>query len=181
MAHPRKLIRHAVRDLLASAATVAGEKVYPTRVVPARGRELPLISVYTLEDDVDPDSVSTAPRELTRELPVVIEAWVQPGDNPDDAMDDIAEEIEKAMHADPFLGGKVADSVLSSTQMEVIDDGARLLGLVVLTYTATYRTLAPEAPTDLEDFRRAGTDYNLGGELDPDDDVSDLVTVQEDP
>lgn len=171
--HQRTVIRHAVRDLLV-AAGVADGRVFASRVLPFRGQELPLVTVYTL-DETTASEGSTAPRELTRTLPLVIEGWAAPGQNADDNMDALALEIETAMHADPFLGGEAADSILDATVMEVTEAGERQIGLVILTYTFTYRTLAPEPPADgeMDDFVTVGADHDAAGAV-----ASDLFDVQ---
>lgn len=179
MAHQRQVIRTAIRDLL-DGATAAGARVYATRMIPLRRAELPSICVYTLEESVTADSLNTAPRELTRELPVVIECRVAPGANVDDAMDAIALEVETAMHADPYLGGACGESILDSTIMEVAVEGDRETGFVALTYQVTYRTFAPEEPDGLDDFNTVGATQNLGGDQAAEDDTHDVFTVQED-
>ncbi|MGN6105198.1 MAG: hypothetical protein ACTHU0_08845, partial [Kofleriaceae bacterium] len=118
MAHPRKLIRHAVVAQLVGA-TAAGARVQATRVEPLRKGKLPTISVYTLHEPIDQDaSAATNPRELTRTVKVEIAGWVAHSDAlpVDDAMDDLAEQIEAAMDADPYLGGKAGDSILEETE-----------------------------------------------------------------
>lgn len=181
MAHPRKVIRHAVVDLLTAASTAAGARVFATRVEPIKRTALPTISVYTLGEPVRPGADQTAPRELTRDVKVEIAGWVAHSDSlsVDDAMDDLAEQIEAAMDADPYLGGAAGDSVLESTEIEVRDDGERLIGIVALTYSVTYRT-SPEAPADLDDFLRAGVTHQIVG-AEANNTASDLVTVQEAP
>jgi hypothetical protein len=180
MAHQRQVIREAVRTALLGA-TAAGSRVYETRVVPNRLTELPALAVYTLQDTVDQEESNTSPRELRRELDLVIEGWVAAGTNADDAMDALALEVETAMHADPYLGGAVADSMLDSTSLEVLDEGDRFTGWFVMTYSVTYFTLAPEAPAALDDFERAGVTHDLGGDVHEDDQAEDLFTVQESP
>lgn len=174
--HQRKVIRHAIRDALLGQ-TAAGLRVKATRVLSLRRSELPAIAVYTPEEAVDSDSVATAPRELTRQMPVVIEGWVSvAGEDADDAMDDLAEQIEAAMHADPYFGETVADSILDDTIMEVVQEGDRLMGFVALTYAVSYRTEAPEAPVGLDDFRTVHATHDVGGEP-----AEDQFTVQEAP
>lgn len=176
--HQRKLIRDAVTSILIAAATAAGSKVYPTRVLPFVLPELPVISVYTLDESVDPDSANTAPRELTRTLSVVIEAMSAPGPDIDDTMDALALEIETAMHADPYLGDVCVDSLLASTEIESIEEGDREVGWMALTYSVTYRTEAPDAPTNLDDFNTAYATHNLGNDVHTDEDAEDSITVQ---
>jgi hypothetical protein len=183
MAHPRQLIRQAVRTLL-DGVTVAGARVSATRVdVPYRKVDLPAISVYTLEETVEDESSSTAPRELERELTLEIAGFVEFGEGVDDRMDDLAQEIETAMHADPFLGGLAGDCLLVATELSVRGEGDRLAGVVTLTYAVTYRTLAPEPPADddMDDFLRVDAEHNPAGEVHPDEVAEDLFTVQEEP
>lgn len=180
MTHPRKLIRHAIRDAL-EGATDAFDRVYATRSIELRKCELPVICVYTLEDDVDPASRDTYPRELIRTVPVVIECWIGPSETVDDDMDDFAEQVETAMHADPFFGGVCSESLLDGTVIEVLEQGARRLGMVALTYTVRYYSLAPEAPADgeLDDFLTVEATHDLGGAVHVDEQAVDLITVQE--
>jgi hypothetical protein len=182
MPHPRTVIRTAIRDVLLGA-TSAAARVYKTRVLPLRKVELPAIAVYTLEEPVTADSINTAPRELTRQPAVTIEGWVKDTDGVDldDALDDLALEIETAMHADPYLGGAAGESILSDTVIEVVEIGDRLLGMIALTYDVTYRTLAPDAPADedMDDFVTVEATHDIGGAVHEDEVGVDLFTVEE--
>jgi len=188
VAHPRKLIRAAVVAAL-KRSTIARDNVHATRIVPYRANmDLPVIAVYTLEDKVDPDSIERAPRELKRHATLTIEAWVKPGDNVDDAMDDFEEQIQKVMHADPYFkdpdsGDCIAsDSIQVGSDMEVIERGEKLLGILMLEYDFTYWQLAPEAPTTLDDFTDVHVDMPLtdddGNPQDPGDAAADDFIVQ---
>lgn len=175
MAHQRKLIREAVVAALKAAATGAGDRVYETRRLPHRRVELPAIGVYSLEEDSE--TKQTAPRILSRTLDLVIEAAVQDTGNADDALDAIAEEIENAMHPDPMFGGVCGDSFLSATTMAISEIGNLEIGVVRLIYTVSYRTDAPEESDDLDDFASAGVHYNVGGEVEEDDEAVDEIEV----
>lgn len=183
MAHPRKVIRHAVRDLLVGV-TAAGARVTATRVEPHRKGELPAISVYTLREPVEEASVTTAPRELTRDVKVEITGWVAHSDAVpvDDAMDDLAEQIEAAMDADRFVGDLAAESVLEGTEMQVLDEGGAdpLVGVIKLTYSVTYRT-SPADPADPDDLISVGTTHELVGGVADTVPAENLTTVQEAP
>jgi len=181
MAHQRQLIRQAVKDLLVVANTAAGANVTTTRVLPYRQGELPAISVYTLGETVELEEDNAVnPRELKRLLELEIAGWVVPTAiiSADDAMDDLAYEIETAMHADPFFGGLVGDSVLESTEMAIKGEGDTLMGIVTLTYAVTYRTMAPEAPTALVDFLRTKATHDLVGGVSDTVPAVDEFTVQ---
>lgn len=185
MAHPRKLIRHAVRDLLlektsGNHVTAADDRVTTTQILPFRRSELPAISIYTLDEETNVEQSSAiAPVELVRELELVIAGWVEAGSNVDDAMDDLALEIEAAMGSDPYLGGLTASAILLSTTMDPRGEGDSLIGLITLTYGVTYRSAIPELPVsdEMDDFLRAGVTYQPPGTID-DEAARDEVVVQ---
>lgn len=182
MAHPRKLIRQAVVALLVAANTAAGTRVKPTRVEPHKKGQLPAIGVYTLTDPVDEDTSTDAEDTHVLELEVV--AWVAHSDSytVDDAMDDIAEQIEEAMRGDPYLDGKASEARLLGTLMQVVEDDGRsdpLVGIVILTYAVTYRTdLVADAPTD--DFVSVDAKHRIVGAVEANQ-ARDEFIVQETP
>jgi hypothetical protein len=181
MAHPRKLIRHAVVALL-SGATAAGVRVQGTRVDPHKKTQLPALSVYTLNDLADEDISTEA--EQAHALQLEIAGWVAHADAvpADDAMDDLAEQIEAAMNGDRYLSGLAGESRLVGTAMEIREEDGRsspLVGIVVLTYEVTYRTdLVAEPP--VEDFLRVGAEHRIVGAVAANA-ANDRFTVQETP
>jgi len=178
MAHQRQVIREAVKAALVGK-TAAGPRVYETRTTPWLRVQLPAISVYTLEETVDPESRKTAPRELTRTIKLAVQAVVEQGINMDDALDAISLEIERAMHADPSFGDTCSDSVLAATEQLYEDGGNRPIGAAILTYSVIYFTDAPAAAdlAPLDDFATAGITTDLSGTTDPDDQAQDVVAV----
>ena len=178
MAHQRQLIREAAKAALVGK-TAAGPRVYETRTTPWLRAQLPAIAVYTLDETVDPESRKTAPRELTRNLKLAVEAVVEQGTNVDDGLDAISLEIERALHADPTFGDVCADSVLSGTELAVGDAGSRPIGVATLTYAVTYRTWAPDAAdlAPLDDFATAGITTDLSGTTAPGNQAQDVVAV----
>lgn len=184
--HHRRVIREAVVALLQAGETDAGDRVFKNRVLPMRIRgdkaELPAILVYSLEEDVDDDSATTAPRELTRRLSLAVDALAVGADEEvDDDLDQLAEQIEAVMHADPFLGGVAADSILGGTIIEFDGDGERVIGRVGLTYEVTYRLMAPKAQdgADQDDFETAATTYSMGGDQAEADAAKDEFNVED--
>lgn len=184
MAHPRREIREAVRALLVGK-TAAGSRVYETQMVPYRAVQLPAIAVFATSETVDPESQETAPRELKRTLRLVVAGFVKSagftaeGDNVDDAMDDLALEIEKAMHADPYFGGAAGDSILASVELDVDEEGGKMVGGVRLTYSVTYRTDAPAAADlpPLDDLTKVDVKTDLGGTTHAGNQAEDLIPV----
>lgn len=181
--HQRQAICEKVCELLKAADTAAGERVYPNRFLPLRVKDLPAILVYTLSERVDPDSISTAPRELTRLLELAVDAIVAVTDDVDNDLSAIALEIETALHADPYFDSTAGESILTDTDIGVEPDGDRFVGRVALTYEVTYRTLAPEvvADDDMDDFETARVTQSLRGAQAEADRVSDEFVVQELP
>lgn len=183
MAHQRQLIREAVKAQLVGTAptyrTGAGARVYETRMAPFRRLELPAIAVYVLEESIDPASKSRAPRELTRNLQLQVVAVVEASAAVDDAMDAIALEIERALDADRWFGGTAGDSILSSVQMGIDDEGGKPVGAVQMVYAVTYRTDAPSAADlpPLPDFSKAHVETSLGGGVHPANRAVDDVAV----
>lgn len=176
MAHPRQEIRHAVAAQL-TGKTAAGGRVFRTRKVPYQGVELPALAVYTLEESVEDDGDS-APRELQRSIQLAVEGVVEGTEDVDDALDALALEVETALHADDTFGGKASDSMLSSTELDVFEDGERTVGLVRLVYAVTYYSTAPEAVA-LPDFTTADIRHNLSNAVHPDNEARDNLTLEE--
>jgi hypothetical protein len=184
--HKRQQIRTAAKTALIGAtgispsityATDAGTRVYATRVIPFRRIESPALAVYTNSETVADNQ--TAPRELERTVNLVVEImYRQDGqaDNVDDALDALCLQIEKAMHADPTLGGIASDCVLRECEPEFFEEGDAVIGSMKLTYSTRYYTYAPEA-ADLEfdDLSTVAIDYDLAGAQHADDQASDLI------
>lgn len=159
MTHPRAAIRHAVTQFLVDAATAAGSRVFPTRKVPLRAAQLPALNVYTLVENIGDDSTAM---QLDRELQVIVEGRVRLTANVDDALDDLALEVEVALQADPKLGGAVDEIRLVSTTISVDDSGNEEIGIAILEWLASYRTEIPlENPGDLDDLKEVGVEYPL--------------------
>lgn len=159
--HQRKTIRDAVVAALVAADTAAGARCYPTRVVPWKRLTLPAISVYGLSESSD--DKQSAPRELTRTMQLAVEAAVK-GANIDDALDALALEIERAMHADPSFGDVCSDCVLTGTELEAAVDGDEPVGFLRLTYRTTYFTDAPAAAdVTVDDLSTVDAKTSLGG------------------
>lgn len=175
MLHRRQLIREAAAAAL-KGKTDAGDRVYETRLVPYRLLELPAIAVYSLDESTEEASRSTAPRELERDLELAIEGAVKQGENVDDAMDALALEIERVMHADPTLGGVASDTFLSGTEFFVDVESDRPAGVIRLVYRTRYYTQAPDpADVQLDDFATADIRTSLAGKDHQDDQAHDRL------
>lgn len=183
MAHPGKLIEQGIQALLVAANTAAGARVHRDRVDPFKKGGIPAIAIYMPDEEVDQDaSEGTAPRELTRYADVELQAFVGGVDAEDvsDAMWDLQEQIEAAMDADPYVDGAAGDSILKSSNREIIETDGKsdpLVGVVTMVYTVEFRT-SPDAPANLDDFLRVGATHRIVG---AGDDIAarDSFVVQE--
>lgn len=177
--HERQAIREAVVAQLVGVApafrTSARDRVTKSRMAPMRGGELPAINVYTDGEETDANSKNSAPRELMRTMTVTIEAWAKYAENVDDALDDLALEIETAMDGDLNLANTAFDSVLERTEIGIKLDGDRPMGCVHLEYAVTFHTdLRVAAPTDL--FDTATVRHDLAGAQAVADTTNDTLT-----
>jgi hypothetical protein len=137
--HPRETIRKAVVALLVAARTDAGDSVFPTREVPWRNVELPGIAVYTIEESSQSIHVDS---ELARHVVLAIHAVARLTEGVDDALDAISLQIERAMAADPTIGGAAVLSHLAGTEITVDESTARPVGAIRLAYEVRYHTNA---------------------------------------
>ncbi len=186
MAHQRQLIREAVKAALTEQrgdppeyVTAAEDRVAASRTQPwKRSTTFPVIGVYALSENVDDSSRRTAPRRLKRQLQLAIEALVKFDDALDSSIDSLCKQIECAMNRDPTFGRVCADSILSATEIDLVDVGDTPAGLVRLTYDVSYQTACPDedCAEELVAFERAEIRYSLSGEQDPDDQAVDTLT-----
>lgn len=174
--HPRHLIRHAVKAALLNR-TIAEERVQASRFIPWRPKDLPAIAIYTLTEGVDPASEDTAPRRLARRVDVGIEAAVTAGEDVDDVLDALAQEIEDAIDADLGLGGTVSkDVLLTGTETTVLEGGDQTVGIVRLTYAAEYYTEYRARDSGLDDLKTVDTRHDLEGAQEAVNQAHDVVT-----
>lgn len=163
MPHQRRVIRDAVKTVLVNAGTSAADRVYTTRLVPLRAAKLPALAIYTLEEDVDPQSAETAPRELKRHPRLVVEAIERiDADNIDDELDDLALAIEKAMATDETFGGTASDCWLMKTEFDFGNQGDLEIGVVRLIFHVTYFRHAPDAGDQVfDDLKTIDATYDV--------------------
>ena len=148
MAHHRKVIRDAVVTALTGLATT-GSSVYPTRTYPLDEAKLPALCVYTISEDSAVDSMKVSTRGLRRSLELAVEGIAVNNGALDEALDQIALEVETAIGADPTFAGKCYDCTLSQTRISVRGgESQKEIGSVVMTFAVTYRTKASDPSTN---------------------------------
>lgn len=163
----RKAIRHAIANVLKNNTEV-GANVFPSRKRKLSG--LPAILVYTLEETAE--VFNEAPRELKRVLSVAIEIVAREDAGLDDALDDIAQEVEDILSENQTLDDVASDVVLTRTQIDLGAEGDNQHGACILAYDVTYYTMdvsdgvdGPGVPPAnvLRVFERAGVEWRPNG------------------
>lgn len=97
MSHKRQIIRDAIINQLKDK-TDAGSNVYGNRAKPLFDQFLPVILVYSKQENILEDQYNIdGYTSLKRELEIAIEAVILGGDDFDQKLDDIAEQIESAL------------------------------------------------------------------------------------
>lgn len=171
MPHPRKRIRQAFCNRLAeqvgdSYRTRAQTRVYGSRLAPVSEEELkedgPAILVYARMEKYNAEKsygVEGDATYLERELTIVTEAMLLAGTTVDDALDDIAEEMEAAFEGFVIPGFESARIRLTESDIDVITDQVkRPVGAIGLVWQVIYRTewrpraTADDIDADMADF-----------------------------
>ena len=111
MAHVRQQIREQVGTTL-TGLTTTGSNVFQSRVYPLENTNLPCLLIYTKTESSEPIDIGTN-RTMQRELSLAVECYVKATSNFDDTIDTIAEEVEKAISADPTLSSKAKRYIFS--------------------------------------------------------------------
>lgn len=139
--------RQAIRE--AAAAAVTGLALTGARVFQSRMRaqeDLPCLLVTTNEERVDrPDIGELEERDVEIEFLGVAKAAA----DVDDTLDSIAEQVETALGANHTLGGRVKRMQLTALRPEFDDELEQPVGLMRITYRATYYTNAGVPGTPL--------------------------------
>lgn len=148
MMHPRKAIRDAATQVLTGLPST-GARVFPSRVYeydPAAGGG-PGLMIYTFSEESQFDTVGQR-RSLMRTLDLAIEIIAALNDRFDDALDQVALEVERTLGNNPTLNGTCKDIELRRTQVAAAKS-AEQIGGMVMTFAVTYRTLGtnPETAT----------------------------------
>lgn len=191
MPHQRTLIRKAVVAMLESegvkiAAGTPREQVVPwfeNRVEAVFRDEYPLGIVYTFDERNDTDHTrQTAPRETRRTLELVVEVgqrYVKETDL-DDQLDDVALQVERALHRDDTLQCTAADCVYSRTEFSILPVGNTVIGTIRIFFDVEYYEDAPKAEdVTLGPFDGADVQHNLGGQQDEADRAKDKIDLEQ--
>lgn len=182
----RRLIRQHIKTLLSTPAiTGIGTKVFANRARLVFETELPNIIIYTKNEPSE--KFVEAPREFKRSLNLEIEIQyrLNPPDedtvNIDDAMDDIAEEVERRVLLDPTLNNLASDTLLDNTEMDIVQNGNQLIGSCKITFVVEYNQPVDYSENDdsLDDFETAHVEITNEPDNDQDPVVQDIELPQD--
>ncbi|MBZ9850115.1 hypothetical protein LB565_19205 [Mesorhizobium sp. CA14] len=182
--HPRKLIRAAAVNLLATSdastppvfPTAAKARVYNSRDFPADARIMPVVVVYSGDDVIDPDYRHDG-GVRRRFLKLMVECYAV-GDDGAEAVDDCALEVENWLHANPTLGNLVEWCTINSTVIAFAETAEVALWTAVLTFDVVYYTQLIEVEGRRPTTVMLGYDPDTGPGHEPD--YTDVTGVMPD-
>jgi hypothetical protein len=132
--HVRKQIRDAVSSAITGLATT-GSRVQQSRMYVRKDTDLPCLLVETAEERITQGAMG----DLEHELTVVVRGFAKANADLDDTLDQIAAEVEIALHAAGALAGLVPGGMNPVSLSLDFDDGMeKPCGVVVMEYRATY-------------------------------------------
>lgn len=142
-------VRTQIRERLATqlGATVTSASIRSGQIFPLAPEMLPALLVLTGAERVAAASIGSPPM-LTRDLEVNLVALVAAEDGHEDALDQIAAEVEQAIATDRTLGGLVREFQLSSLRPAFDTDASLPVGRLEIVYSTNYRAIegAPQTP-----------------------------------
>jgi len=146
MTHPRQIIRESLVSRLAEVdssgfyPTAAEKRVFANRTLPIFSKDLPSILVYTRNEQVAPEShQGDGFGPLERNLRLAVEIIAKDdGQDLDDTLDQIAEEIEESLVGWEVSSIQMTGPRIEETEMSLAEDGERLIGAARLTFEITY-------------------------------------------
>ncbi len=133
MAHVRKQIRDRIAVELANLTTTK-RNVHKSRVYPYEADDLPALNIYPTEEESEIDTDEA----ITRSVHMVVAATARAGEDVEDLLDTIAEEIETAISK--TLNGLAKVNTLISTTFDRSSEGDAELEVMELTFEVEYRT-----------------------------------------
>lgn len=151
MASKRKLIRHAVTELLINK-TAAEDRVYASRPTPLWTTETDSICVYTKDEDAE--EYNDTPVEEQYTLILQIECVVKANKEADDNLDDMTEIVKEEIYKSklfPVEGGGTLLSEqphLKKTAVSLVTDGTNTFASAVMSWKFVYTDIYPQPDED---------------------------------
>lgn len=138
MTHKRKQIRDQLVTMLDTGSIVASGNVFANRARQLSANLLPAIYVSTAEESSAPRDVVGIPSQRDLTFVVEIKAKETEDETVADTLDALADKVEDAIEADPFLANLADGTDLVSTKFEQDDSGEVIVGTLRLTFQSIY-------------------------------------------
>jgi hypothetical protein len=145
MAHVRKQIRDALVTAV-TGLTTTGANVFRSRIYPLEKTKLPCLCIFTKSETTEFDTL-TMSRSVSRNLEVMVEAYVKETADYDNTLDTIAVEVEEALSADVTLGGLCKDMQVVAFEADFSGDGEQPVAVGRFTVAVNYRTAENDVET----------------------------------
>lgn len=174
----RRAVREKTKELLLGQ-TGAGANVFISRAIPNEAELLPVINIYTGDENVE--NFDESPKRYRRNLQLVIEVGLV-GDD-DDGLDlerdKFGDVIEAIMEEDETLDSLVDTINLVSNELRQDAGGESPSGKLSLTYDVRY-FLYPTTKKAVHDFHGADVDWRLKRpeELPDSVDAEDTIDIE---
>lgn len=147
--HVRTQIRLAVATLLTGLPAVAN-RVYVSRVYPLERASLPGLIIITETDAIESSMGAVKAGNLTlwSRLQLIVKAYAKGTASVDAALDQIENEVRKALTANRTLGGLTIDINWQSTTIQLDGSGEQPVGIAEMLFFIDYRVAqtAPDVP-----------------------------------
>lgn len=147
MAHLRTQIRNALAAQLTGLASTAS-RVSTTQFYPVAPSSLPCLLIVTEDENIEAASIGWPP-VLARELRARVVALASGTSGHEDALDQIAAEVEVALAADRTLGGLVKSAQLVGLRPSFDAESERPVGRMEMLYLFTYWAIEGSPQTAL--------------------------------
>jgi hypothetical protein len=145
MSHVRRQIREAAAALVTGLATT-GTRVFQSRVYPLNNPDLPCLTVYTDDEDITAETISTL--LLERSLHLKIDAYAKANANLDDTLDQILAEVETVLNGST-LGNLAKTTLPVAVHFQMVDSLEKPAGKFELDYLVSYYTSGSNPQTAL--------------------------------
>ena len=143
MSHARTQVQAAIVTAL-QAITGFSTKVFPARVNPVPEDSLPVILVYSTEEEIETGTMNP-PRTQLRTLTVMVDSVVQLTSGFDTELDDMQEDIEKILGGATFLAtittAKWHDITLVAATKTMSGEPGTTTAALRMEYRVQYATL----------------------------------------
>lgn len=139
MPHKRKEIRAHVVSLLKAGNTLAGNRIYPSRVRPGINTVYPIIAIYTPKEDAN--TVGINPHIYERNLELVVEAISEDiNQDVENRLDDLLNQIEALIDTDETMISDVSEVEYRGSSVDLYNTGEKDTASGIIRYNIRYFT-----------------------------------------